>query len=250
MKKHSKARFIRDVSWTESQSVRHLQAIRDDPYFEEMEATIGSDGFDPLNERTLAADLDTKNKRWNERDPRFVVLPFSPSSESVTNQNRSDSPRGGALLFGIVADDENGDRRLAAMLGGGTAPSSSIPSPDTGRSVGIYGNSTDANRSVGLHGNSSNSDFSAERIDVRNVSPVSTAGMGCDSCKIIFNAACDTGGLGLTVKACSKLGVACLGGGPWAGFGCWAACASLMGTASLYGCYYSASYVCDKAGFC
>ncbi|MEF8826818.1 MAG: hypothetical protein V5A27_10860, partial [Halapricum sp.] len=47
-KKHSKARFIRDVSWTESQSVRHLQAIRDDPYFEEMEATIGSDGFDPL----------------------------------------------------------------------------------------------------------------------------------------------------------------------------------------------------------
>ncbi|WP_394346583.1 halocin C8-like domain-containing protein [Halorhabdus rudnickae] len=215
-----------------------------------MKATISSDGFSPKKERTMTADLDTKNKRWNERDPRLVVLPFWPSDGSTSKQNRTNLPRGGALLFSIVADDENGDRRLASTLGFGTAPSSSISSMTTGRSVGIYGNDPNTGRSVETHENSSNTAFSAERIDVQNVSSINTAGMSCDSCKVITNAVCDAGGLGATMATCNKLGVACLSGGPWGAFGCWAACASLMGTISLFGCYYGTQEICDKVGFC
>ncbi len=249
-RKGPKAKFIKDPSWTDSQSKSNLQAIQDSSYFEEMKATISSDGFSPKKERTMTADLDTKNKRWNERDPRLVVLPFWPSDGSTSKQNRTNLPRGGALLFSIVADDENGDRRLASTLGFGTAPSSSISSMTTGRSVGIYGNDPNTGRSVETHENSSNTAFSAERIDVQNVSSINTAGMSCDSCKVITNAVCDAGGLGATMATCNKLGVACLSGGPWGAFGCWAACASLMGTISLFGCYYGTQEICDKVGFC
>lgn len=249
--KQQKARFIRDYSWAESQSVSHLEPVRDDARFEEMVATISSDGFVPKTERTMAANLVTERERWNGRDPKLVVLPFDPSPESVSGQGRIDPPQGGGLLLSIVADDRNGERKLASMIGFGTDPSSSVSTATNERSVAVYGNDANTDGSVNAYENNSTSAFSAGRVDVRNVSPVSAAGdMSCDSCLVITNAVCDTAGLGATVATCNKIGVGCLSGGPWTAFGCWAARASLMGTISLFGCYYGSQELCEKAGFC
>ncbi|QCC51842.1 halocin C8-like domain-containing protein [Halapricum salinum] len=227
-----------EVTWNNSQTETWLDSVRGTKHFEDMVETIRQDGFEPNWNATFAGDVSVGVDELDETDPKYVMLPFRR-----VNDTNSKQKTGGGFLHLLVADDQNGDRQPVAQLGTATAPDAPFSTSSSARTVGFYSN---GNAAEGAEP----SEYVPERTKVQDISGTMNADISCDSCKAIAGALCNAGGLGMTASKCFEIGAGCMSGGPWFGFGCFSACASIAGTISIFGCYYGVDFICDEVGFC